>query len=302
MSHELQLGSRGPDVKIVKTLLAMQTSNGFRNDGADVFDLTLQRAVIAFQTSKSLRNTSGKVDAETWQALGVGIPDAQLRILNSVSPGIYDSIKSGDVKNFVIVYGDAGQGTHNAGDLFQMAAKTHVNEVRTRTFPNTPQLTTNATISDPAIHISTVSDLTSAISIGNIAYLAYFGHSWNPGSGALYIGGANAPDTNLSNGGGVNDTPVSSLSKGLFRRDAQIRLFGCQGGFGSDSIAQQLATELQVKVFAYANSGGSLFTHDRDLGQGKRAVTRADISFNKFVKTKPTWLIPINGRALFTEF
>jgi peptidoglycan hydrolase-like protein with peptidoglycan-binding domain len=302
MSHEIQLGSRGPDVKILKTLLAIQIGVGFRNDGTDVFDLTLQRTVITFQTSKLLRNTAGIVDAETWQALGVGIPDSQLRRLESASPGIYEVIKNGGVKNFVIVYGDAGQGTNNTGALFPMAASTHVTEISTRTFPNVPQPSTNFKITDPAIHISTVSDLASAISIGNIAYLAYFGHSWNSGIGSLYIGGADAPDTNLSNGGGVNDTPVSRLSKGLFRSDAQIRLFGCQGGFGSNSIAQHLATELNVQVFAYANSGGSLFTHDRELGQGRRAVTKADISFNKFEKTKPTWLIPINGRALFTEF
>jgi hypothetical protein len=122
MSHELQFGSRGPDVLILKILLVLQTERSFPNDGKDSFDLALLRVVIAFQTRKFL----------------------------------------------------------NAGDLFQMAASTHVEEVRTRTFPGVPQFSANCPLTDPALHISTVSDLSTAISTGNIAHLAYFGHSWNP--------------------------------------------------------------------------------------------------------------------------
>lgn len=202
--------------------------------------------------------------------------------------------------NFIIVYGDAGLGEHSAGDLFKICAQTHEKEVKTRAFPSVPSFGAGDKVN--TYHISTVSELVKLLDVGDVMYLAYFGHSWNGGTGALYIGEADAPDTNLSNAGGKDDTPATKLPKDKFRRDAQIRLFGCRGGFGSDSIADQIAKHLRVKVYAYNNSGGSLFTQDKTLGHGKRRVKKADIEFTAFNKLKDTWLIPINGTPNFIVF
>ena len=203
-------------------------------------------------------------------------------------------------QNFIIVYGDPGMGDHNAGDLFKMSAKTHEKEVRSRLFPKIPAFTAKDTIG--LHHISTVSDLITKLDVGEIVYLAYFGHGWNGGIGSLYIGEANAPDTNLSNGGGENNTSVTNLPKDKFRSDAQVRLFSCRGGYGTDSIAKQLSNHLGVTIYAYNNSGGSLFTQDKKLGYGQRAVKKSDIEFTAFDKLKDTWLIPINGTPNFVAF
>jgi len=199
--------------------------------------------------------------------------------------------------NFIITYGDKGTGVHNAGELFKMSAETHEREVKTRLFPKVPSFQAGDAISTH--HISTVSELTKLLEVGNVTYLAYFGHSWD---GALYIGEANAPDTNLGNAGGANDTSVAKLAKEKFGPGAQIRLFGCRAGFGGNPIAAQIRQHLGVKVFAYSNSGGSLFTQDKKLGYGQRAVKKSDIEFKAFNKLKDTWLIPINGTPNFVEF
>jgi len=204
------------------------------------------------------------------------------------------------MRNFIIVYGDKGTGEHNAGGLFEMSAKTHEREVKTRAFPNVPSFQAGDVIN--TYHISTVSELIKLLEVGDVIYLAYFGHSWNGGVGALYVGEADAPDTNLGNAGGANDTSVTKLPKDKFRRDAQIRLFGCRGAFGTDSIAAQIAAHLGIKIYAYNNSGGSLFTQDKTLGYGKRAVKKADIDFKKFNKLADTWLVPINGTPNFVAF
>lgn len=181
-----------------------------------------------------------------------------------------------------------------------MSAATHEKELRSKLFLNVPAFETGDAVK--IVEVSRGAAFIEALSIGNIAYLAYFGHSWNDGVGALYLHGADAPDTNLSNAGGVNDTAITKIPKENFRADAQIRLFGCQGAFGTNSAAEQFANHLKLKVYGYSNSGGSLFTQDKTLGHGKRAVKKADTEFKKFKKTSDTWLIPINGTPTFREF
>lgn len=125
--------------------------------------------------------------------------------------------------------------------------------------------------------------------------------SWYSGPGILYIAQDSVAKGNLTNRGGDGDAPATDLPKSVFLPDAQVRLFGCRGGWGPGPIAQQIKNHLEIPVFAYANSGGSIYTNDKVLGHGGRAVTNADIKM-KLNSKKPIWLIPINGKPEFKEF
>jgi hypothetical protein len=218
-------------------------------------------------------------------------------------------------RNFVIVYGDPGLDGHNLGRLPELAARTHEREVRANTFPGVPRFTAADRIT--TTHISTVSALITQVAVGNVVYLAYFGHSGpirGVGPGALFIGEGASPGSNLTNRGNSNDASPTTIPATHFRSDGQVRLFGCRGGFGNDPIAQQMADQLRIPVFAYTNSGGSLFTTDATLGHGGRAVTDADICRRRDASghcveqlivpenAPNVWLIPINGTPTFRQF
>ena len=202
---------------------------------------------------------------------------------------------------FIIVYGDKGLGAHNAGRLFEWSAATHKSEVESHQFPGGPA---SRTTSVEVAHISSVPDLVNDITQGPVEYLAYFGHSWSsPGVGSwLFIGETASAGSNLSAVRSDTEAPVTDIPKNKFVPGAQIRLFGCRAGYGPASIAAELHNDLGVTVFAYENSGGSLFTQDAALGHGQRAVTRADINLTKFETAAKTWLVPINGIPTFRRF
>lgn len=209
------------------------------------------------------------------------------------------------VRNFVIVYGDPGLGSHFLGILPRRAAVTHEREVRTNTFINLER-TPLFKSSDNTIlhHISTVQDLIRTISIGNVVYLSLFGHGWNPADGqggAIFIGQSQRADTNLSNRSGATNTPVTSIPRDKFIKNiAQVRLFACRSGYGSKSIAAQLSAHLQLPVFGYDNPNGSIFTNDPDVGHG---ILEYRKSSNKSVSPKkPLWLVPNDGSPKFTKF
>ncbi|MCK5232515.1 MAG: hypothetical protein KAR13_19735 [Desulfobulbaceae bacterium] len=153
-------------------------------------------------------------------------------------------------------------------------------------------------------HISTVAGMVSAVSVGNVVYLAYFGHSGptRGGPGALFIGETASPGSNLTIRGNTNDRPATDIPANKFRTDAQVRLFGCRGGYGTDPIAQQMADQLRIPVYGYTNSGGSLFTTDSTLGHGGRAVRQIDINTPPPANATNVWLIPINGSPTFSRF
>jgi len=231
---------------------------------------------------------------------------------------------------FVVIYGDPGLGVHNAGQLFEMSAKTHEREIRARTFPGVPELSgSNVEL----YHVSSVPELVADIDAGNVAYLAYFGHSWAwdeeyftirglrifrtfAGTGKLYINerpvpGGNLGETRTAKDAAVADLPqgkfsgprnVSGVSGGINTRKAQIRLFGCRGAYGSNPMAALLATHLKVEVYGYDNTGGSIFTQDPILGRGRRAVKQSDIDFKAFNDGADTWMVPINGMPRFKMF
>src|SRR5215470_939574 len=131
---------------------------------------------------------------------------------------------------FVVIYGDPGLGVHNAGQLFEMSAKTHEREIRARTFPGVPELSgSNVEL----YHISSVPELVADIDAGNIAYLAYFGHSWAwdeeyftirglrifrtfAGTGKLYINERPVPGGNLGETRTAKDAAVADLPQGKF--------------------------------------------------------------------------------------
>jgi hypothetical protein len=199
-------------------------------------------------------------------------------------------------RRFVIVYGDQGIGAHNVGSLFVWAATTHKKEVAGNLFPGVP---VSGGASIEVFHISSVPDLVSDLSAGDVAYLAYFGHSWDSW---LFIGETATAGSNLSSARSATEAPVTDIPKSSFAPNAQIRLFGCRAGFGQASIASQLHSSLGLTVYGYENSGGSLFTQDSLLGHGQRAVTQADINQKNFKSTSNTWLVPINGTPKFRMF
>jgi hypothetical protein len=207
-------------------------------------------------------------------------------------------------RNFVIVYGDPGTGTHNAGRLFELAANTHAQEIKKGSFPGNIPLFKKDVDVMTVQHISTVMELVSAVNVGNIVYLAYFGHSWglDNASGVMYIGETASPGSNLTITGGANNRPSTDIPAAKFRTDAQVRLFGCRGRFGSDPIARQLADQLRITVYGYSNSGGSLFTTNMTLGHGGRSVKQLDIDTRPPANAKSVWLIPINGTPTFSSF
>lgn len=205
-------------------------------------------------------------------------------------------------RNFVIVYGDAG----SLGTLPKRAAETHRDEVISNQFENlekTPVFrrgTDNMTFG----HVSTVSQLIDKLAVGDVLYLAFFGHGWNENDGrggALYVGSASTRDTNLSNRPGATNSPVSRIPAARFVAEgAQVRLFACRSGYGSGSIAQHLASHLRVPVFGYDNPNGALFTNDLDVGHGLREYSRS--SKKQVIPSDPLWLVPNDGSPRFKKF
>jgi len=189
---------------------------------------------------------------------------------------------------FIIVVGDPGLEEHNLGYLLELAAATHEKELQANSFPQVPS-SSGAAIK--RVRCSSISAMNDALEPGNVAYLAYFGHSWEQ---ALYVGERHVPDANLCFG--------DDLHKEKFAPHAQIRLFGCKAGRGANSIAEQLHKALNVVVYAYENPGGSLFTQDRQLGHGFRAVTQADVRNHSFKAASDTWMVPAQGVATFRVF
>ena len=210
-------------------------------------------------------------------------------------------------RNFVIVYGEPGHGGHNAGRMFEIAAHTHEREVRANAFPGVPHFGSSDHLTVAAV--SNVPGLISQLGVANVVYFAYFGHSGptngGSGPGALFIGSLATSGSNLSIRGEPQDSPSTDIPAPLFRSDGQVRIFGCRGGYGPDPIAQQMKDQLRIPVYAYTNSGGSLFTTDATLGHGGRSVTAADISFSfptTMNNSTNLWLVPINGTPTFHRF
>jgi hypothetical protein len=209
------------------------------------------------------------------------------------------------------VYGDPGRDTNNSGRLFEFAAQTHERQVRAGKFPGVPSFRAQDAIK--TVHVSTVQEFINVLKVGNIVYLAYFGHSYGSitirqGStkvvhevGILYIGDAPTPDTNLSHFEHPNNTAPTAIPANLFRKDGQVRLFGCQGGYGKDPIAQQMTDQIRIPVYGYSNKGGSIFTDDPKLGHGLRSVTEKDRKKSSNYK-KDVWLIPLDGKPTFKGF
>jgi hypothetical protein len=209
-------------------------------------------------------------------------------------------------RNFVLVYGDPGLHDHNLGRLPQLAAETHQREIQANDAPGVPQFLSGDTVTTS--HISTVADMVARLGVNNVIYLAYFGHSWNDtGSvGALFIGQEHAADTNLSvganpPGGPASSTPPSVLPRSAFLAGASIRLFGCRCAWGTTSAAEQIAGALSLPVFGYDNSGGSIFTNNRQLGHGLRSATAADLKA-AVVAGKDVWMVPSDGTPHFRQF
>jgi hypothetical protein len=203
-------------------------------------------------------------------------------------------------RNFIIVYGDRGLREFNMGRIFELSARTHEREVRANSFPGVPEFRPTDQILN--VHCSSVTDLRLVLSVGNVVYLAYFGHSLNEGMGALLIGQDSAPDTNLTNSPGPNNTPVTTLSRAVFRSNALIRLFGCRGAYGRHSIAEQMANHLDLPVFGYKNDGGSIGTEDYRLGHGLREATRRDVDSTLPGNPRNVWMVPADGVPTFKAF
>jgi hypothetical protein len=147
----------------------------------------------------------------------------------------------------LIIHGDAGTGIHDLGSNAMAAAYTHQRELEAGVFWQSP-LRKDQPIE--VVHASNVSDILYHSVGKRIAYLAYFGHGNNQ---SLYIGEESTSGTNLSNLGEPNDTPVSVLPRSAFTEDAMLRIFSCWGGWGTNPIAQQIASHLGRDVYAWTN-------------------------------------------------
>jgi hypothetical protein len=64
-----------------------------------------------------------------------------------------------------------------------------------------------------------------------------------------------------------------------------------------------MVKELGVAVFADNNANGSMFTQDRNLGHGLRAVRASDKKEKPDVRPgRDTWMVPFEGTATFKKF
>lgn len=199
----------------------------------------------------------------------------------------------------LIVHADPGY----SGTTFEMAAHTHKRELQRGGIWDAPvKRQTQIDIAKTA----TVSQFVGQLKGKKIAYLAYYGHS---SYNALHFGMSASPDTNLADpdSGRGNSAAVNTIPASSFTKDAQIRLFGCYAGYGSDPIAQRISSHTKKPVWAYSNKGGSLFTDDPVLGHGQRGVTSTDIA--KFEpklggrylqpdNSKDLWLVPLVSGAV----
>ncbi len=87
--------------------------------------------------------------------------------------------------------------------------------------------------------VTNVGQVNSALSsFQDISMIYFIGHA---ASHSIYVGGQSLPDTNISSNGGVNDHSPSNLNWANLKPGATINIWGCHAGFGSNSIAQQLA-------------------------------------------------------------
>lgn len=193
------------------------------------------------------------------------------------------------LRRFVIVYGDKGLGVHNAGSLFEWAAKTHKLEVMLGAFPGVPP---SRGASIEVFHVSSVPDLVQDISAGNLAYLAYFGHSWDSW---LFIGETASRGSNLSSIRSETEAPVTDIPKEKFLPNAQIRLFGCRAGHGPAPIASNLHAYLEVTVYGYAPPGVHYSRRTR------RLATVSERSHNRTLTKITLELAPIHGLYRLTE-
>jgi len=216
----------------------------------------------------------------------------------SIGPGPVDcnTASCPKEKRFIIVHAHPGE-THNVGKMFELAAKTHVKEVRNNSFSSpVPKFVKDLDIiTDPPQYVGTSDDFMNVIRPGNIAYLAIFCHAWPNG---LYIG----PTANLTTETGTGQFAPTSIPASYFRSDGVVRIFGCRAGIGSDPIAQHIADQLRILIYAYSNEGGAIFTQDEKLGHGKRSTTNADVQKNDFPSKGDFWLIPANGQPTFKVF
>jgi hypothetical protein len=218
------------------------------------------------------------------------------------------------VRNFLIVHSEPGLGVESVGSFFELAAETHEKELRSNTAPGGRGPAGDECLPSDTIKIARVgcvSKLRDLLATTNdVLYLAYFGHSWErvgdfdrTNTGALFLSGADAPDTNLTELPGRNNTSPSTLPKTAFMKNAWIRLFGCKGATGPHPIAEQLARNLGVAVFGFGNGMGSLFTNDSGLGHFERAATVRERSPHFFVSAKKdVWMVPADGIPHFEQF
>jgi len=218
----------------------------------------------------------------------------------------------------VVVYGEPGAGDHSAGRLFELAARTHAREIEANSYPGVPRFRPgidHVTV----VPISTVAGMVQAVNVGNVAYLAYFGHAGvapgrgetrdvlpqdRTGPGALWIASGSPRGGNLTSRGSAADRPATDLPRAKFTSDAQIRLFGCRAGLGHPPVAQQIANALRLTVVAYQSSWGSLFTTDRQLGHARRSLTLADqnAQIGNVRAGTNIWLVPAGNPIGWQNF
>jgi hypothetical protein len=152
---------------------------------------------------------------------------------------------------YVILEGDSGintvdcnlqtgLGCHNVGQEFNLAAATKVTQL------------SNTGNSASAVRISSVQDFNTQLATSGLidGGVIYFGHG-----GAFSINGTLYSTLNPGEGSGFNTNisslNVAKLSGSNLGPNATVTLNACNAGAGSNSIAQIIANQLKVKVYAY---------------------------------------------------
>ncbi|WP_232363770.1 RHS repeat domain-containing protein [Desulfogranum japonicum] len=105
---------------------------------------------------------------------------------------------------------------------------------------------------DVSIHnVNTVSDLNTALKThDDIVRIVIIGHS---NSRVIGVGNANAPGTNISTRGGINDVSPYFLNWSNLTVDASIEIWGCNSGKGENSVAQDIANASNRPTSGFEN-------------------------------------------------
>lgn len=212
------------------------------------------------------------------------------------------------------------------GSALENSAQTHVKEIKTNSFPNLPVSEYNSTCDTvrtiycnnvkggpvggvpndragrgrdvDAINNYTASleSIINGLVDDSLFYLAIFAHSgWLGVESGIFFHPTSETWANFTG------SDVSILKRSKFMAGSQVRIFGCFAGYGTNSIAEQIANHLpSTDVYAYNWQGGSFGTNDKEIGHGKKNVPKSPLP----PKNGDTWFVTFSPgkKSSFQKF